>query len=90
MAMALEIDGIIECGVINLVMWVVVLLSKGKWSYDEPPFSKRKALYLLINCMGCIFYVFPSTKLFLYLPVNCAGGEHLIRVIRSCFSLRLF
>ena len=36
-----------ECGVIDLVMWVVALLSKGEWSYNEPPFSKRKALYLL-------------------------------------------
>ena len=79
--MALSMDGIIECGMIDLVMWVVVLSSKGKWSYDydEPPFSKRKALYLLVNCMDCIFYVFHSTKLFLYLPVNCAEGEHLIR-----------
>ena len=42
MAMALEMDGIIECGMIDLVMWVLVLLSKGKWSYNEPPFSKRK------------------------------------------------
>ena len=51
MAMALEMDAIIKCGVIDLVMWVVVLSSKGEWSYDEPPFSKRKALYLLVNCM---------------------------------------
>ena len=87
MAMALEMDGIIECGVIDLVMWVLMLLSKGKWSYNEPPFSKRKALYLLINCMGCILYVFCSTKLFLYLPVNCAEKEQLIRVIRGYFSL---
>ena len=61
MEMALEMDGIIECGVIDLVMWVVVLLSKGKWSYNEPPYSKRKALYLLINCMCCVFYVYFST-----------------------------
>ena len=74
MAMALEMDGIIECGMIDLVMWVVALLSKGNWSYNEPPFLKRKALYLLVNCMDCIFYVFPSTKLFLYLPVNYAEG----------------
>ena len=55
--MALEMDGIIECGVIDLVMWMVALSSRGKWSYDEPPFSKRKALYLLVlvNCMGCGF-----------------------------------
>ena len=66
MEMALEMDGIIECDVIDLVMWVLMLLSKVKWSYDEPPFSKRKALYLLVNCMDCIFYVFHSTKLFLY------------------------
>ena len=71
--MALEMNGIIECGVINLVMWMVALLSKRKWSYDEPPFSKRKALYLLLNCMDCIFYVFHSTKLFLYLPVHSNG-----------------
>ena len=90
MAMALAMKGIIECGVIDLVTWVVVLLSKGKWSYDEPPFSKRKALYLLVNCMDCIFYVFHSTKLFLYLPVNCAEKEQLIRVIRGCFSLHVF
>ena len=43
----LEINGIIECGVIDLVMWVVALLSKGEWSYNEPSFFKRKALYLL-------------------------------------------
>ena len=90
MEMALEMDWIIECGVIDLVMWVVALSSKGKWSYNEPPFSKRKALYLLVNCMGCIFYVFPSTKLFLYLPVNCVEGEQLIRVIRGCISSMCF
>ena len=44
MAMALEVDGIIEYDVINLVMWVVALSLKGKWSYDEPPFSKRKVV----------------------------------------------
>ena len=90
MAMALEMDGIIAYGVIDLVMRVLVLLSKGKWSYDEPPFSKRKALHLLVNCMCCIFYVFPSTKLFLYLPVNCVEGEQLTRAIRGCFSLLVF
>ena len=88
MAMALEMDGIIARGVIDLLMWVLVLLSKGKWSYNEPPFSKRKALYLLVNCMCCIVYVFPSTKLFLYLP-NCAEKEPHRRVIRGCFSLRV-
>ena len=46
---------------------MVALSSKGNWSYDEPPFPKRKALYLLVNCIERIFYVFPSTKLFLYL-----------------------
>ena len=45
MAMALEMDGIIECGVIDLLMWVVVLLSKGKWSYNEPPFSKKSVVF---------------------------------------------
>ena len=55
MAMALEMDGIIECGVINLVMWVVAVLLKGKWSSDEPPFSKKKALYLLVNCIRLCF-----------------------------------
>ena len=29
-------------------------------------FQKEKLLYLLANCMDCIFYVFHSTKLFLY------------------------
>ena len=38
-----------------------------------------------VNCMDCIVYVFPSTKLFLYLPVNCAEGEHIIWAIRGCF-----
>ena len=57
MAMALEMDGIVECGVIDLVMWVVALSSKGEWFYDEQPFSKIKALYLLVNCMDCIFYL---------------------------------
>ena len=32
MALALEMDGIIECGVIDLVMWVVALSLKGKCS----------------------------------------------------------
>ena len=90
MAMAPEMDGIIEYGVIDLVMWVVALSSKVKWFCNEPPFSKRKALYLLVNCMGCIFYVFPSTKLFLYLQVNCAEGEQLIRAIWGCFSSTFF
>ena len=48
MAMALEMDAIIECGVINLVMWVVVLLLKTKWSYNEPPFSKRKETIFVV------------------------------------------
>ena len=71
--MALEMDGIIKCGVIDLVMWVLVLLSKGKWSYDEPPFSKRKALYLLVNCIDCIFYVFPSTNIVLVFTSKLCG-----------------
>ena len=67
MAMALEMDGIIECGVIDLVMWVVALSSKGKWSYDEPPFSKRKEKIIIVftnKCMdGESFFlnVFPGT-----------------------------
>ena len=85
--MALETDGIIEYGVINLVMWVVALSSKGKGSYNEPPFSKRKALYLLVNCMWGIFYVFLSTNI---VHVNCAEGEQLIRAIRGCFSSTCF
>ena len=67
MAMALEMDGIIECGMIDLVMWVLVLLSKGKWSYNEPPFSKRKVVVSTtgrVNCMDCIVYVFPSTCIY--------------------------
>ena len=93
MAMDLEMDGIIECGMIDLVMWVVALSSKRKWSYNEPPFSKRKVVVSTtgrVNCMDCIVYVFPSTKLFLYLPVNCAEKEQLIRVIRGCFFLHAF
>ena len=75
MAMALEMDGIIEYGVIDLVMWVVALSSKGKWSYNEPPFSKRKALYLLVNCMYCIFYVFPSTNIVLVFTSKLCGKK---------------
>ena len=55
MAMALEMDGIIECGMIDLVMWVLVLLSKGKWSYNEPPFSKRKVVVFTSKLYGLHF-----------------------------------
>ena len=88
MAMALEMDLIIECSMINLVMWVVALSSKGEWSYNEPPFSKRKALYLLVNCMGCVFNVFPSNTIIVL--VNCAEGEQHIRGHTGLFFLRVF
>ena len=55
MAMALEMDEIIECGVVDLVMWVVALSSKGKWSYDEPPFSKRKVVVFASKLYGLCF-----------------------------------
>ena len=55
MAMALEMDGIIEYGVIDLVMWVVALSSKGKWSYNEPPFSKRKVVVFTSKLYGLHF-----------------------------------
>ena len=40
--MALIMERIGDCGVINLVMWVVALSLKGELSYNEPPFSKSK------------------------------------------------
>ena len=53
--MALEMDRIVECGVIDLVMWVVALSLKGKWSYNEPPFSKRKVVVFTIELYGLHF-----------------------------------
>ena len=73
--MALGMEGIGECGMIDLAVWVVALSSKGKWSYNEPPFSKRKALYLLVNCMDCIFYVFPSTNIVLVFTSKLCGKK---------------
>ena len=68
MAMALEKEMIVEYDALDLMMWVVVLSSRGSVCKMVNHFQKEKQkllLYLLVNCMGCIFYVFPST-------INCS------------------
>ena len=48
MAMALEMDRIIECGVIDLVMWVVALSSKGGGLTMNHHFQKEKCCKLYV------------------------------------------
>ena len=52
--MALVFEMISECGVVDLMIWLVVLSSKGKWSYNEPPFSKKKEIVVVFasECTG--------------------------------------
>ena len=66
---ALVFKRISECGVIGLMMWVVASSLKGKWSYHEPPFSKRKLEIIVVvftnkyimDGKSFFFYVFPGT-----------------------------
>ena len=73
MAMDLEMDGIIECGVINLVMWVAALSLKGSVGNIDRHFQKEKLLYLLPIVWVVFFYVFPSTNIVLVFTSKLCG-----------------
>ena len=51
--MSLVMERIGEYGMINLMIWVVALSSKQKWSYNEQPVSKRKAKIVVAFTSKC-------------------------------------
>ena len=89
--MALEMDGIIEYDVINLVMWVVALSLKGGCLQHGSPFSKRKAKIVVVFTSKkivwlVVFYVFPSTNIVIVLTSKFCGR----RTTHTGYTARCF